>query len=213
MNMRRVCLVAALAAVGAVAARAQRWEVGGGAGTSFYANQTVENSQGQASIHFQPRFGTSAYLGQDGRRFGGELRYDMIWNQIEAKGGSGSFKMPVRTHSLGYNLLVFFKPSQEKVRPYVLMGAGVRRYEGRGQEVLIQPTWKMVLLTKTSQLTPMVAFGAGVKTKVGQHGSLRAEVKVFTTPMPKDVITPMGGANPRRWLFEFYPNVTLAYCW
>lgn len=213
MNLRRVCLVALLAALGAMAARAQRWEVGGGAGVSFYTGQSWKGNSGQADISFSPRFGTSAYLGQDGRRFGGELRYDLLWNEIEAKNNSGSFKMPARTHSIGYNLLVFFGPAKAKARPYILMGGGVRRYEGYGKEVLLQPAWNTVVLTKTSQLTPLLAAGAGIKAKVGEKAAVRAEVKMFTTPVPDKVILPTGGASAKRWLFEFYPNVTLSYVW
>jgi len=204
-------LVAAMLA--APRAQAQRWELGGGGGASFYNKATISNPAGNVDAGFKTGYAFSAYLAQNGRRIGGEIRYTFLKNDMELKGGGGSFSTSGRAHVIHYDVLFFTGSPDAKARPYLAAGGGIKRYEGTGPDLAVQPLGRIAVLTRTSQWTPIVSFGGGVRFKMGDRSAIRAELKVYGSQVPKDVITPVGVSSVSGWFFNFAPMVSISYLW
>ncbi len=195
------------------AAQAQKWEVGGFGGGSFYTSQDVKRVNGtSANASFSPGFAAGFFVGQDlGRFFGGEIRYMFARNtaKLTREGAKASFG--AQTHSLHYDFNVYFAPTGNRVRPYFSVGAGVRQFRGTGTETVTQALSDYALLTRTNDTTPLVTAGVGVKMRIGEKSSLRVEVKDFMTPVPKNVFTPNRGSEFGGWFHNFLPVVGVAY--
>jgi len=85
----------------------------------------------------------------------------------------------------------------------VAAGAGVKAFTGTGQEQEFQPLSNIALLTKTSQIEPLVSVGGGVKIALSPGLLLRLEAHDFLSPFPKNVIAPSPGSTVGGWLQDF----------
>src|SRR5229473_1953159 len=170
-----IFLFAALAC--APAAMAQKWEVGVGVGGAFYTSQTFTNAVG------------SAWLGNNPRaHFGGEIRYDFEHTNLRLSSGGANATFGAVTHAIHYDIVWHFTSDEASIRPFVAAGAGVKMFSGTGTEIPNQPLSGIGLLTKTSQTTPLISIGGGVKFHVGSRVQLRLEVHDYLTPFPTKVI-------------------------
>lgn len=196
-----------------LSAQAQKWEVGGVGGGSFYSTQDVKRPNGSsASATFGPGFAAGFILGQEmGRFWGGEIRYTFSRNEAQLKAGGGKAGFGAQSHALHYDFVVHMRPNGNRVRPYFAVGAGVRQYRGTGTETVTQPLSEYALLTKTSDTTPLVTLGVGVKFKVGEKGLFRFEVKDFMTPVPKKIFEPNRGSTLGGWYHNFLPMAGVSY--
>ena len=165
----------------AAPATAQKWEVGAGGGASFYTTKQVSGPDGQVNAKFKPGAGFTAYLGQIGNRVGGEIRYTMMFNNMELSGGSATSSMSGRSQSIGYNVLIYTNGKDAKTRGYFLAGGGMKQYTGTGDTTGIPPFIRTAVLTNTSEWKPMVTAGVGVRVKAGEKSQFRAEVLVQGT--------------------------------
>lgn len=202
-------LAALLAAPGLLA---QRWEFGGAGGASFYSKKSIAASAGTVDAKFNPGFGFGAYFGQIGNRLGGEIRYDYNMNEMELNGLGKSVKMNGRSQSFHYDVHVYFNKARNKVRPYLLGGAGLRLYEGTSSAGVVQPLMNIAVLTDTTQWKPLVVAGGGVRIEASKHVHVRAEFRVNMTESPNEIITPTGGKIDG-WLFQFAPVFSISYVW
>lgn len=196
-----------------LSAQAQKWEVGGVGGGSFYTSQDVKRPNGStASVSFSPGLAAGFVLGQDmGRFFGGEIRYSFGLNSAKLTASGGKATFSAQSHALHYDFVIYFRPTGNRVRPYFSVGAGVRQYRGTGTETLTQALSEYALLTKTNDTTPLATAGVGVKVKVGDHSSIRLEIKDFMTPLPKQIFAPNRGSELGGWLHNFAPMVGVSY--
>ncbi len=193
---------------------AQKWEAGAGGGASFYNTKQVQGPDGAVNAKFKPGAGFTAYLGQTGNRVGGEIRYTMMFNNMELTGGSGGAKSSLsgRSQSVGYNLLIYTNGKDSKTRGYILAGGGMKQYTGTGSSAVLPAFFRTAVLTETSQWKPMVTAGVGVSMKAGEKSRIRAEFLVQGTETPTEVITPVMG-NMSGWYFSFSPMVSISYVW
>ena len=202
----------ALALVTAPAALAQKWEFGGGAGGGFYTSQDISAPAGNAKAKFASNVAASAWIANNnGTFFGGELRYD--WQKGDAQLTSGGTKanFAALTHALHYDFLLHFAPRSSPVRPYVAAGGGFKLFQGTGEEVVFQPLSRVGLLTRTTEIKPLVSVGAGVKVKIAPKVALRAEVHDFLSPFPDQVIAPSTGATVGGWVHDFVVTFGLSF--
>lgn len=194
------------------AAFAQKWEVGGGAGGSFYSSKSITGSAGTADASFKPGFAGTGYLGQNGDRIGGEIRYSYQQNKMELKSGGRSFSMSGRTQAIHYDVLIYGNRKGSKVRPYFLGGGGLKQYAGTGPDVAIQSVGDIAVLTRTSEWKPLITFGGGVKVAASEHVVFRAEFLAQMSQAPKEVIAPISG-DFKGWYLNYLPVFTVAYSW
>jgi hypothetical protein len=205
--------VAAAVFVAAPSVHAQRWEFGGGGGGSFYNSQTITAGTGSVDAGFNTGFAGTAYLAQVGKRFGGEIRYTYLKNDMHLNGAGANFNFSGYSQAIHYDFDVFTGKQGDKVRGFVAAGGGGKVYSGSGPDMAVQPLSGIAVLTRTSQWEPMVSFGGGVRFQPSEHLVVRAEVKVYATPAPTEVITPVGSSKLSGWYFNYVPLVSLAYTW
>ncbi len=207
----RMTLTVALA-LAAPAAWGQRWEVGAGGGASIYNTRTIASASGDVQAKFKPGYAFSGYLSQLGSRVGGEIRYTYEGNSMELNGRGKSVTMSGRSQSIHYDVSYYFGSPKSKTRFYVLGGGGIKQYTGTGSSDAAQSLMSTAVLTATSEWKPLVTGGAGVRHVINKNLSLRAEVLVYMSETPKNVITPTGGTLSG-WYMNIVPMVSLAYMW
>ena len=189
-----------------------RFEFGGGVGGSFSPSKTITGSGGTADISFPKGLGGSIWLGHNMYRLvGGEFRYDIETGSYKLKGSGQEASFSGRNHLVHYDVHIHFTPLGSKVRPYVLIGAGVKKYNGTGAEHATQALSRVAVLSNTSDLKPMMTFGAGLKMTLTQSLSLRVEFRDTMTPFPGKVVLATGGSNPGGWVQDFTPHAGISY--
>lgn len=193
-------------------ALAQRWEVGGAAGGSFYTSETITNPAGDARGGLADGFAVSGWLANNtGNVIGGELRYDYEHSDLQLSSNGTNVSFGAQTNSVHYDVLLHFAPSESHLRPFIAAGAGVKLYSGTGTEQAYQPLSDIALLTKTSQLEPVVSIGGGLKFALTQSASLRLEVHDYLSPFPQNVIAPNVGSKVGGWLSDFVISAGVSF--
>lgn len=190
---------------GAPAAFAQKWEIGGGAGASFYTGKDI-TGRNNTSGTYKPAggWGATAVVGNNLYDYvGGEFRYVLQKNDLQLQSGSATAKFAARTSTFHYDVLIHTASVRQRVRPFLAFGGGVRLYEGTGKEVVAQPLANLGFLTKTTETKPIVDFGGGVKVKVSERVLFRAEVRDYFGPVPNKVVAPAPGAKLEGWNHNF----------
>jgi hypothetical protein len=186
---------AALALLG-VSAFGQRYEIGAGAGGSFYTSKSVTAGQVTGNAKFDSGWGATAYVGHNsGRILGGELRYLYQANDSKLSSGSANVTFGARSHTIHYDFLLHAAKPESKVRPFVAFGAGFKGYQGTGTERVVQPLSNLAFLTRTTEWRWVATVGAGVKFKVNNRLGFRAEFKDYISEVPTNVIAPAPGAK------------------
>ena len=196
----------------APAALAQKWEVGVGGGGNFYTTQTFTSPAGHADATLAHGIAVSAWLGNNSSRLiGGELRYDYEQSDLKLSSGGTNVSFGAHTNAIHYDFLLNFAPKESRITPFVAGGAGVKVYTGTGKEQAFQPLSNIALLTKTSQLKPLVSVGAGMKFHLARAVQFRVEVHDYLTPFPKDVIAPTATSKVGGWLSDFVAMAGLSF--
>jgi hypothetical protein len=184
---------------------AQKWEIGGGGGASFYTGKDIAG-RNNAAGNFKPRggFALTGVIGNNMYDYvGGEFRYTWQKNDLSLESGGTNVKFGARSSAFHYDVLIHTASVRQKVRPFVAVGAGVKLYEGTGREVVAQPLSNLAFLTKTRELKPLITFGGGVKVQVSEKMLFRAEVKDYFSQVPTKVAAPAPGASLGGWFHNF----------
>ena len=209
--MRHTTLVVFCATLAAApVAMAQKWEVGGAVGGSFFTSQTVTNPAGNVDAKFANGLTASAWVGNTTSRWGGELRYDFRQGDMQLTQGGTKVTFGSQSHAVHYDVVYNAGGVEAKVRPFVAGGAGVILYRGTGTEVVYQPLGNIALLTKTTDLRPLISAGAGIKFHLSSRIDFRVEVHDFMSPFPKEVIAPNFGSKVGGWLHDIVPMAALS---
>jgi hypothetical protein len=209
MKTLRNSLLFLTAAAGAFA---QQWEIGGNVGGSFLPGVTVSGPMGSATTGFQTGITAGAWLGQTiSRRIGGEIRYNFMQSNLKLASGGTSTSFSGNSHAIHYDVLIHTSRKESRAQVFAAVGGGMKIFRGTGKEAAFQPLSQFAYLTKTQQVKPMLSVGGGVKFKLAPHMALRAEVRDFLTPFPKDVITPAPGAKVGRMLHNIVPMIGISY--
>jgi len=211
MKLVRIFAVCSAAAM-LPAAMAQKWEFGAGAGGGFYSSQNVTLGSDSATAKLKTNMAVSTWVGNNiNEHWGGELRYSYQLGDAQLKQNSTEAVFGAETHTINYNFLMYAKPSESTVRPFLSAGAGIKFYRGTGTETVTQPLSQYALLTKAGDLTGVVSVGGGVKMKIGTHAWLRLDVHDYMSPFPKQLITPNFGASANGWMHDIVPMVAVSF--
>lgn len=196
----------------ASAAFAQQWEFGGSAGGSFLPMLPVSSSAGSASAGFQPGFAAGAFVGQRyNDHISGEVRYTFFDNPMKLSSGGESTTFSANAHAIYYDVLFTTRRHESRAQFFGAVGGGMKIYRGTGTEQAYQPLSQFAYLTRTQKVEPMASFGGGVKFRLTPHVAMRAEVRDFLTPFPKELITPAPGAKIGSFLHDIVPMVSISY--
>ena len=210
MRTLRNSLLFLTAAAGAFA---QQWEIGGNVGGSFLPGVPVTGPMGSATTGFQTGIAAGAWIGQTiSRHIGGEIRYNFMQSNLKLDGNGASTTFSGNSHAVYYDILIHTGGRKEsRAQVFGAVGGGMKIFRGTGKEAAFQPLSQFAYLTKTQEVKPMISFGGGVKFKLAPRMSMRAEVRDFLTPFPKQVITPAPGAKIGSWLHNIVPMVGISY--
>ncbi len=193
------------------AADEPRFEFGGGVGGSFSNNKTITGIGSSADLKFPSGLMGSAWIGHNMyKNVGGELRYDFEGGEYKLSGRTGTATFGSRSHSIHYDVHVHFSPLGSRIRPYVLVGAGVKRFQGNGTERPFQPNSNIAAFANTADLKVLMTFGAGAKVKLTNSLSLRVEFRDALTQFPDQVVLPLSGGK-QSWVHAFTPLVGISY--
>lgn len=203
-----VCAVLALAP----AAMAQKWELGAGVGGSTYLSHDVKNGGTTAQAGLETNVAASVWLDENSQgRWGGEARYDYERGDLKLTSGNTKAAFGAESHAMHYDFLVQSGGRESRARIFLAAGGGVKIYRGTGAEQPFQPLSQFALLTKTTDLRPLVSVGAGVKWQISHAVQIRLEVHDYATPFPKEVITPNLNSSVGGWLHNLVPMGGISY--
>ena len=193
-------------------ALAQKWEIGGGAGGSFYTGKTVTRNSLSADAKFDSGWGATGYVSHNMfNRVGGEIRYAFLKNDAKLSSGSSKALFGANAHAVHYDVLIHATGSDSAIRPFVAVGGGIKVFQGTGKEVVAQPLGNLAFLTKTSEYKPLLTFGAGVKLNVSRRVGFRVEVKDYFSQFPKEVIAPASGSKlSGDWIHNFVAMASIS---
>jgi hypothetical protein len=187
--------------------------LGGAAGYGVAKGLTVNNAAGSASTGFKSGAVLGAFAGHDLYDYlGGELRYLYRFSDMKLSSGGTDYSFSAYSHAVHYDLLIFARPRQERVRPFAAVGGGIRYFRGTGKEHAVHPLSTFAILTHTSQLKGLATFGGGVQVKLAPHAFLRVEFRDYFSPVPKLLITPVPGAKLSScWMHDFTPLASIGF--
>jgi outer membrane protein W len=198
----------------AISAYAQRYEIGMQAGLSHYTTAKVEGARSAftAEAGFKQGLAAGVTIGHNMyERLGGEVRYTYLRNDLKLEAGGQQTAFGGDAHALHYDLLFHFTRFRSRVRPYAAFGGGLKRYRGTGQDTAFQPLAGFAILTRTSEIQPLVSAGGGLKIAITDAVSIRADVHDFLSPVPSQVIAPAPGARISGWLHNIVPTVGISF--
>lgn len=208
--MYRNLIVGLILAVGA--AQSQTREIGVIGGGAFLRGLPIQGAPANTSAGFQPGAVGGVLFGQDlYSHWSGEIRYLFEQRNLRVVSGGKSASFAGQAHVLSYDLIYHTRSREERVRPYLAVGGGMKLFRGTGEEEAYRPLMEYAYLTRTQQLKPMLSVGGGVKWAVGKRMALHIDFRDQITPFPRKLIAPAPGMTLQGWLHDFVPTVGLSW--
>lgn len=207
-------LPALLILVTATTCLAQDWEISGLGGYAFSPKFEARSNAGKADAGFRNSIAAGVALGNDMyKRWGGEFRYLYRPGAAELESNGQKFSFASRQHLIHYDMLWYAADRGARMRPYFAFGAGIKFVQGVGTEKAFQPLGQYAILTKTSQVLPLVDVGGGVKYRFGATGVFRVEGRYYLSPAADEVISPLPGGSVKGWMHDFIPMIGIGLTW
>ncbi len=201
--------LAALAVCGA--AFAQRWEIGAGAGYGFYRTASVYGTAEKVQAGIRNRFALTFVAGEDLYRYiGGEVRYTYQDGDPFLQAAGRKANVQGQSHAFEYDLLIYGRSREARIRPYFAGGAGAKLYVVSGPAPSPQPFSATARLTTTDQTKFLVSVGGGVKVRLQEHLLARVDFRDDITTFPRKLILPAPTATARGIFQQFTPLVGLS---
>jgi len=194
------------------AAGAQPREIGilGGGGLSNGLPILGAPVPASAGLRSGPAVGV--LVGQDlYPHWSGEIRYLFEQREFHLASGGATASFSGQAHALHYDLVYQRRTRNNRVRPYLAAGGGVKIFRGTGQETAYRPLMEDAYLTRTQQIKPMLTAGGGVKIQVGNRLMLRVDIRDQITRFPEKIVASAPGRKIEGWLHDFVPTVGLGW--
>jgi hypothetical protein len=210
MRIQSVLLVLILGL--ASAACAQEWEIGGVGGAGFMPGMNVAAAGATATTGFKSGAAFGAFVGSNlYPHLSGEIRYTYMMDDLKLSSGGANVAFTGVSHAVHYDFLYHPANRRSKAQPFVAVGAGIRLFRGTGKQQAYQPLSNFAYLTQTQDLRPLITAGGGLKYRISEHMSFRAEILDYISPFPDKVITPAPGAKIGGWMQSFVPLFGLSF--
>jgi hypothetical protein len=194
------------------AAGAQQREIGilGGGGLSNGLPILGAPVSASAGILSGPAVGV--LLGQDlYSHWSGEIRYLFERREFRLAAGGGTAGFSGQSHALHYDIIYQHRTRNNRLRPYLAGGGGVKLFRGTGQETAYRPLMEDAYLTRTQQIKPMLTAGGGIKVQTGNRMLLRIDIGDQITRFPEKIVAAAPGRKLQGWLHDFVPSVGVSW--
>jgi hypothetical protein len=192
---------------------AQNWEVGAAGGYGWYNNATISNGVTSVEAGFPPRGAIGAVFGNNMYEYvGGELRYLLRFGGPELRSGGLVSSMTGYTNVIAYDVLIHMKPRDEKLRPFVAGGAGVKVFTSTGLLPNNSLTADLAGLRRDTQVEPVISAGAGLKYRFTKHAQFRMDFRTYFSPLPDEIFRRRRGFSAiHGWVYDFVPMAGISY--
>jgi hypothetical protein len=213
--LKKLALIASLAAGVAGAQEIHEWEVGAIGGFGYSPHLTVSNKTGSADTGIRYGGTVGVFAGEDMYNYwSGEFRY--IYRFDDLRLSSGNVKAPnfsAHTHIVTADFLGHFRPRGSRIRPFVAFGGGAKIMVGSGIESAGQPLGNFAALTATHEILPTADVGAGIKIDLRKNLRFRVEARDYISPAPNRVIAPAPGASLGGVMNDIQGMMALSLTW
>ena len=208
MNWKRWILL--LTTIGVAGAQQREIGILGGGGLSN--GLPILDAPTSVSAGLRPGPAIGVLLGQDlYSHWSGEIRYLFEQREFHLASGGTTAGFSGQAHAFHYDLVYQRRIRDNRVRPYLAAGGGVKIFRGTGQETPYRPLMEDAYLTRTQQVKPMLTAGGGVKIQVGNRMMLRFDIRDQVTPFPEKIVAAAPGRKIEGWLQDFVPSVGLSW--
>jgi len=195
-----------------IACLAQDWEVGGAGGYGWYANPSISTPLGSAQAGFTNRGVIGAVFGESPyEHWGGEIRYLLQFGGPELRLDGGRTNLPGHTNLVVYDFLVHMTRKEDKLRPFLAGGAGIKVFTGDGSYLIGQSSQNFVTLVPHTQVEPVISAGAGLKYRATRHVQLRVDFRTYFSPLPDDIFRRSRNTVLSGWAYNFVPMAGISY--
>ncbi|HWQ52990.1 MAG TPA: hypothetical protein VN442_04850 [Bryobacteraceae bacterium] len=188
------------------------WQLGALAGYGFYRNVRVFSPEGRAQTGIRDRFVAGAVLTEDlYEHLSGEVRY--IYQDGDPFLMARGIRQNIQgqSHTFHYDFLIHLRDRDQRVRPYVAVGAGAKLYRVSGSPQISQPLGEIATLTTEDDWRPLISVGGGVKLRVQERVTVSVDFRDYITTFPKRLIAPVPFGTARGLFQQFTPTVGLSY--
>jgi hypothetical protein len=208
VHSKRFLLFLAMALWG----HAQQREIGVLGGGGFLNGAPVEGAAASVTASFSPGPAAGVLIGQDLYSYwSGEIRYLFEQRDARLRSSATAAGFAGQAHVLHYDLVLHARPRQDRVRPYVAVGGGIKIFRGTGTEIAYRPLMEYAYLTRTQELKPMLTVGGGLKFRLRGRMMSRVDFRDQVTRFPRKIIAPAPGMKLGGWLHDFVPTVGLSW--
>jgi len=101
--------------------------------------------------------------------------------------------------------------NDEKLRPFVAGGAGIKIYTSTGVHSEDQPLSGFARLTPHTQVEAAVSAGGGLKYRFGRHAQARVDFRTYFSPLPDKIFRTPGFSSIHGWVYDFVPMAGISY--
>ncbi len=210
--MRSICILAAALAASCCPVLAQQWEVGALGGYSWAHDASIRNGYGSADAGFKSGFAGGVIFGENPYEYiGGELRWMFLNGGPQLNDSGNKYTQSGFANLIHYDLLVHLTRKEDKVRPYIAGGAGIKVYTGPDRFAAHQPLNDFAVIATGNHVEPLISVGGGLKYRVHKGVQLRLDLRAYMSPCPSGIFKTPYGSNIHGWIFDFTPTVGVAY--
>jgi hypothetical protein len=191
---------------------AQQWELGALAGYAWDHDASIENPTGSAEAGFKPGFAGGVVFGENMyEHLGGEIRYLFRVGGPQLTFGGTRISASGYTNIIHYDFLVHITRKEDKIRPYVAGGAGIKVFTGPSRLLYTQPLQDFALIARGNQAKPLISVGGGVKYRVRKGLQLRLDFRAYMAPAPDLVFRTVFPSQIHGWTYDFMPTLGVSY--
>ena len=196
----------------ALGVRAQQREFGVLGGGSVLNGTPLAGAAASVTAGFSSGPTGGVLIGHDlYSHLSGEIRYLFEKQDARLSSGGAAASFGAQAHVMHYDVVVYARPRQARVRPYLELGGGAKLFRGTGAEVAYRPLMQYGYLTRTRELKPMLAMGGGIKFRISARMIARVDFLDQLTRFPSKVIAPATGMTLGGWLHDFVPTVGVSW--
>jgi hypothetical protein len=191
---------------------AQEWEVAALGGFAWNNNASIVNPTGTAQVGMENRVAFGASFTQNKyRHVSGEIRYMFLAGDPLLRFQGIEAKTSGYANLVHYDLLFHPRLTEERFRPYVAAGGGVKVYSGTGRSFFEQPLLNFALLRPVNQAEPLISLGGGIKYRVKRHVQLQLDFRTYLSPTPDSLFRANLVSRIQGWIFDFVPTLGVSY--